>query len=319
MVKRFAIWFPLVLFISVLTASCEREITVKLPPYTPKLVVDGRIEQDMPPIVILTKSQGYFDPTDLAAYQNSFVRNAVILISSGGVTDTMTMFCTSTLDPILLPLVAQFTGIPEAVLLSLDICAYVSLNPAFFGTVGAHYALTIYHEDKTYTSTTHIPQPIALDSTYFKAEPVGSDYGFLWARFNEPAGLGNAYRWFTKRLNTMPDGSPKDFNFKPPFGSAFNDEFIDGLTFDFAYARHVGDQDDELDRTSYYRIGDTVVVKFTTIPFDAYQFFYAVETQESSAGSPFAAPSNIQTNIQGGALGLWVGYGITYDTVVFVP
>jgi hypothetical protein len=273
----------------------------------------------MPPIVLLTKSQGYFDPTDLATYQNSFVRNATVLISSDGVTDTLALFCTSTIDPILLPLVAEFTGIPEQVLLSLDVCAYISLNPAFFGTVGSSYALTIQHEGATYTSNTYIPQPVPLDSLYFKSEPPGSDYGFLWARMNEPAGLGNAYRWFTTRLNIMPDGSPKDFSFKPPFGSVFNDEFIEGLTFDFAYARHTGDQDDELDREAYYRVGDTVAVKFTTIPFDAYQFFRALETQESSAGSPFASPSNIPSNIQGGALGLWVGYGVSYDTAVYVP
>jgi hypothetical protein len=41
------------------------------------------------------------------------------------------------------------------------------------------------------------------------------------------------------------------------------------------------------------------------------------ENQVANQGSPFAVPSNIKTNINGG-LGLWVGYAAVYDTIVCI-
>ena len=41
-----------------------------------------------------------------------------------------------------------------------------------------------------------------------------------------------------------------------------------------------------------------------------------MEDQAFSAGSPFASPGNLPGNIDGGAIGIWAGYGIYYDTVI---
>ena len=47
--------------ISLLLISCQEEITLDLPNSQDKIVVEGSIENGFPPIVILTKNQGYFD------------------------------------------------------------------------------------------------------------------------------------------------------------------------------------------------------------------------------------------------------------------
>ena len=47
-----------------LMAGCETPIDVEIPLAEPMLVVEGRIETGAPPIVLLSRSQNYFDPVD---------------------------------------------------------------------------------------------------------------------------------------------------------------------------------------------------------------------------------------------------------------
>ncbi len=63
--------------------SCEKEVEVDLPETEAKLVVEGTIEQGQPPIVILTRTQSYFAPTDLNSIAGIFVKDAVITVSDG--------------------------------------------------------------------------------------------------------------------------------------------------------------------------------------------------------------------------------------------
>ena len=69
--------------------SCEKEVEVDLPETEAKLVVEGVIEQGQPPIVLLTKSQSYFAPTDLGSIANIFVKDAVITVNDGTTTVTL--------------------------------------------------------------------------------------------------------------------------------------------------------------------------------------------------------------------------------------
>ena len=46
--------------------SCEKEVDINLNTGEPKLVVDGQIETGGPPIVIISKSIGYFSKIDLS-------------------------------------------------------------------------------------------------------------------------------------------------------------------------------------------------------------------------------------------------------------
>ena len=52
---------------TLLFTACTKDITVDLPDYPEQLVVEGTIEPGVPPIVILTRTQSYFAPTDLNA------------------------------------------------------------------------------------------------------------------------------------------------------------------------------------------------------------------------------------------------------------
>ncbi|UPT68962.1 MAG: DUF4249 domain-containing protein [Sphingobacteriales bacterium JAD_PAG50586_3] len=70
--------------------SCEKEITVDMPQPDPKIVVEGYIFEGERPYVILSKNSPYFAPIDSAALVNTFIYDAVVTVSDGTNTDTLT-------------------------------------------------------------------------------------------------------------------------------------------------------------------------------------------------------------------------------------
>ena len=301
------------IFIVSLMLSCEKEVTVDLPDAERKLVVEGRIELGLPPFLMLTRSAGYFDATDINSFEKNFVHNAVIKVSNGTTEVNLEEFCSNTLPPSLLPIVSEITGIPVENLNQVNYCIYSSFNTAIWGEAGKTYHLSIDAEEKTYTSTTFIPVPVPLDSLWFEVD--NDSLGFVWAKISEPPGAINAYRWYAKRLE-------KDDSFIAPFGSVFDNKFVDGKTFNFGYQRDTlpnsnAPDDNNIER-GYFKTGDTIVAKFCSIDKNTFEFLRVYETEVFNNGNPFASPTTIKSNIEGGALGYWGGYGPAYDTLIAV-
>ena len=278
-----------IMMVMVLTVSliaCRKEINVQLPEYTQKLVVEASIETNQTAQVLLSFTAPYFGNADLSNPSQFFVKGAFVTVSDGSQIDTLKELLVG--------------GFP------------VYIGTKIFGQIGKNYQLTMLINNKIYTSSTSIHQPIVLDSLFFKWEK--DTLGFCWAHLSDPAGLGNCYRWFAKRLT-------KDQFFVAPFSSAFDDKFVDGKSFDFAYerpaqpnAQQANDSDPE---KNYYRVGDTIVVKFCTIGNNEYNFWRSYYANKSSNGNPFSAPANLQSTINGGdAIGAFVGYGTSFDTLV---
>src|SRR5436305_13965602 len=71
------------LFCATCLFSCEKNINFKLKVVPEVLVVDGSIEYNQPPIVILSKSFDYFSQITPEALDTSFVHNADVFISNG--------------------------------------------------------------------------------------------------------------------------------------------------------------------------------------------------------------------------------------------
>lgn len=308
-----------------LLPGCEKEITVNLPDEEARIVVEGTIEPGSPPIVMLTRTQGFFDPTDLSTYANIFVHGATIQVSDGQNTFTLQEICSGSLTPEQIQAIAQLTGIDPTLLSSADVCAYSSLNPADVGVIGRTYTLSIAAEGKTLSSVTTIPYPVALDSTWFRLaeqDPDDDTLGYVWARLTDPDSLGNAYRFMTRRISHDADGYVEDPTFIAPLGSSFYDKFINGLAFDFFSVRgrspYTDQEEDENDERGKFKVNDTVVVKFVSIGYKEYDFYQTFENNVASQGDLFSTPSNARTNIQGG-LGIWAGWAPYIDTVVCVP
>ena len=79
--------------------SCTKEVQIDIPGYKEQLVVDGRIETGQPAIILLSKSANVYSSTNFESYLNSFVDDAIVVLSDGTQTDTLTKICTDDLPP----------------------------------------------------------------------------------------------------------------------------------------------------------------------------------------------------------------------------
>ena len=94
----------------------------------------------------------------------------------------------------------------------------------------------------------------------------------------------------------------------------FDDNLINGQTFDFTLDRGFNptEEFEELPY-GYFLRGDTVILKWCTIDYPTYNFWRTLEFDSGTDG-PFSSATIVQTNITGG-LGIWCGYGVSYDTL----
>jgi hypothetical protein len=273
------------LFLAV--SGCRKDVTPVLPEYSPKVVIEGSIETGMPSIVLLSWSVPYFGEFDYSRPEASFIKGATVVVSDGITKDTLTE-----LNP------AQ---------------GYFYYGRRISGKQGHTYTLSVSVEGKTFETTTYIGSPVGTDSLFFKGEQ--DSLGYIWQTFSEPAGSGDCYRWFAKRLG-------KDQLYAAPFNSVFDDKFIDGKTFDFAYDR--GPQPNQVQQyrsdpeRGYFKRGDTVVVKLCRIGRREYEFWFTYYQNKSSNSNPFSAPSNIKSMFTDyeNAFGAFVGYAPAFDTII---
>jgi len=321
-----------------LLLGCEKEITVDLPTVEKKIVVEGTILPGEIPLVILTWTQGYFEPTDATSLQNIFVHDAVVTITENGNPHELIELCYNELAEILEPADLEAAivslGLSIESIQSLNLCVYTILpgaTNALVGVPNTTYKLEIHKDNYHITGETKIPSLVELDTVYF--DIINPDYqdslGILFGNLTDPDTSGNAYRWFAKRINHYPNNVPdvnlrgqqKDLSFIAPFGSVYDDSFFNGLSFEFAYPRGIEANstkfDDLNDERAFFKVGDTVAIRGCTIDRAAFKFIRSLEAQFSNQGSPFAVPFNLESNLQGG-LGAFIGYGAVYDTVVCV-
>jgi hypothetical protein len=300
------------------TTSCTKEVQIDIPGYEEQLVVDGRIETSGFPIVLLSKSQNVYAPTDIEAYISSFISDAQVSVSNGSQTVILSLFPLSSLPIESQKTVAEMLKLNLTELQFLPIQVYSTTDQSIKGEVGKTYNLQIAYNGKNYAGSTSLLTPVALNNLYWKADESNAEYGYSWANLTDPAGDYNGYKWEAKRINITSSGAYLDDLYKR--AGYFEDRFFDGLTFEFAVENPLKRKDTtHLEAYKrYYRIGDTVVIKLSRLDKVTYDFFDKKSIQLGNGGNPFASPINIPSNIPG-ALGIWAGISPWYDTLVCQP
>ncbi|MBL4862551.1 MAG: DUF4249 domain-containing protein [Crocinitomicaceae bacterium] len=300
--------------------GCTKEVQIDIPGYAEQLVIDGRIETGQPPIVLISRSKEVYASTDLNAFLNGYVSGAIVTVSNGTTTVQLDTLCSNNLPPGTEEIAAAMLGIPVDQLEDYTICAYSTLNSQVWGEIGKTYTLNVSFEGKSYAGETTILPPTPLVNTFWKADDDTGNYGYSWATLADPPGQFDAYFWEIRRINKDVDGVPIDDNFTETYAPVFDDEFFDGLTFEFAYENPRSfDPSTPESLRGYYKIGDTVVIKFSKIDHNVYDFFEKKYIQLQTAGNPFATPTNIPTNLSNGALGIWAGFSPSFDTLICQP
>jgi hypothetical protein len=269
-------------------ASCTKDISINLPPAEERLVVEGHISTGQPPYVLLSKNSDFYSTFYLDSIASFYVHDAVVIVSDGSNTDTLTELSFDTAG--------------------VTVSAYVG-----FGIIGQEektYTLTVYAEGKTLTAVTTIPKANPLDSIWW--QPANTDIPDdtlirLVCRYSDPVQPGNHVRYFTK-VNSEP--------FYPGYYSTFSDDLVNGTTFNFSLDRGVNRADSNLfDDYGLFHRGDTIAVGWYGIDKAQYDFWRTLESEINGQGNPFATPVFVQGNINGG-LGIWGGYAPTYKSLI---
>jgi hypothetical protein len=227
------------------------------------------------------------------------------------VVDTLLEVCTNNLPQGTEETVAGLLGLSVDQILASPICFYVS--DQIIGEVGKTYSLKIINGGKIYEAQSSILQPKQLDSLYWKPENNFPNLGFSWAKLTDSPEKGNAYKWEVKYAS-----SP---GFSKPFNPFTDDRFYNGLSFEFAYENPMSFNDPNVtdEQRGYFKLGDTLVVKFSTLGSKEFQFYEKKYNQIYSAGNPFATPVNVPSNVSNGALGIWAAFSPIYDTLICQP
>jgi len=283
----------LVFAFSFVLISCEKDINFKLDEAKPKLVVEAIIENGQAPMVILTKSTGYFSQISLDLLTNSFVHNADVFVFNGTLTHKLKEY-----------------EVPVGAGISLYYYATDSsnLNTAFVGELNHAYSLKIVADGQEYTATTTIPRITKkIDSLWAKPSPDGdTTKAIVIVRATDPPGFGDYVRYFTKVNNGI---------FYPPLNSAFDDLFVDGTTYEIQVAPGVDRNISNKEATLFNR-GDTVTFKLSNIDKATFDFWRTMEFSYNSVGNPFSTPTKVLSNVSNDALGYFGGYATQYRTLI---
>ncbi len=285
----------LVAFISLSLFSCEKDINFDLKDAPDVLVVDANIENGKPPVVILNKSFDFFSVLNSENLSNSFVHDAEVTISNGTLTSRLKEYS----YVISGNLSVYFYGIDST-----------SPATAFLGQLNTSYTLQISSEGQNYTATTTIPSlSKKIDSLFWQPAPFADDSSevVVYLKATDPPGLGNYVRYFTSK-----NGEP----FLPGENAVFDDQVIDGTTYQFPLDPGVNRNYPVPADSNFFKRGDSIVLKLCNIDKTTYNFWSSWEFAYQSIGNPFAQPNKVLGNISNGALGAFYGYGADFKTLV---
>ncbi len=173
------------------------------------------------------------------------------------------------------------------------------------GEINGVYELSILVDNNLITSETTILEPIAIDSLWFEALSEDHDsIGFIHGVFDDPPELGNYFRVFTKSKG-------RDSSYMHPWYSVGHDRNVNGdeeIEFRVYHGANDFEDEESIDRW-YFHIGEEVSIKFCSIDKSSFDFWQSYQQNAGGTGNPFAAPTSLKSNINGG-LGIWGGYGV---------
>ncbi len=279
----------------VIFSSCEKNIDFELKEATDLLVVDASIENGQAPVVILTQSFSFFSQISPVLLARAFVHGAEVFMSNGISTHKLREYSIDS--------AAGF----RIYFYSIDTAQLAS---AFLGQLDKTYSLMIKAGGKEYTANTSIPilakKP---DTLFWIPAPLNPDTNkvILRVRATDPPGLGNYVRYYTKK-NKGP--------FLPGENSVYDDQFIDGTTYEIRVDPGVDRNNMIPYEDNYFRKGDTVTLKISNIDKATYRFWSTMEFAYQSIGNPFASPGKVTGNISNGALGAFCGYASASRTLI---
>lgn len=265
-------------------SSCVSDIDIEGSDQDPLYVIEGWIEQDGFPHVLVTQTTPYNSIIGLADLFEVIVTDAQVTLR----TDNEEEMLTQVRD-------TMYTVIP------------IYRGFRIKGEIGKAYTLEVRVGDHFFTSTDTMRSPVSPDSLWFIAEPGKEGGGVIHLSLTDPEEKGNYYRFVAKRLN-------KDDDYLNLSGNILDDHLFNGKTIHFPLIRS-GSNIQDLEGGFFYP-GQIVVVKTCMINADRFLYLSSVSNQVGSTLSPLSIQTRTSSLFEGGALGSWACFGVSLDTLI---
>ena len=269
--------------VSFLLASCTSPDLPDLP-YTPRVVVEGRIEHGLYPSVLLSVTAPASGVQDTVSLLQHAIQSALVVVSDGEQDDTLYLRRNSN---------------------RLPPFEYRGRN--LKGQAGRTYRLRVEYDNDTLTATTRIPAPVPIDSLWFAPRTPGDTLGYLGIRFRNTS--ADCYR-----LATAPHAVHDVFT-PCLYGNIDSRRYAPGDTICLELAKGPAIYPVNDFRT-VYNVHDTIRVQLSTQTRESHDYWNAYQDELLNGQNPlFPAHASLPTNIRGD-IGIWAGYGSIQRTVV---
>ena len=261
--------------LSALLLSCSGDY---LPEQNDELVVEGWIEDNGFPVVILTKNINISNKyQSLDSLSSCIVRWAKVTVSDGEKSVVLTGRYMKGYTP-----------------------PYIYTTSHFRGEAGKTYQLTVEYGDFHATATTTIPNTQKIDELSVERCAQSDTLYQISLRYNDDEAEQNYYQIFTRV------GGRDVRQYLAAYLGTIDNRVVKPKTKIPVYR---GRDINTLDYTPYYTINDTVAVKFAHIDCTSYNFWYDYTRNLTTAGNMFfATAASLRSNIIGGT-GYWCGMG----------
>lgn len=285
MKERFCKSFLFVLF-SLAIICCNDDFNLNLLEPDDKIVVDGWIDNGQFAKVLLTRNSPYFSSIDSISIRALVLTKAKVTVSDGEKSEILILRRNDNYFP-----------------------PYIFEGNEIIGDTGKTYTVTAEYGGKTVWASTTIPKAVKLDTVYFKLLENSDSLGTINIEFTDPPDIKNYYRILSKR-------NRKDLKYMSSMIMGIDDIFFSGKKFGFSISRSPNSYL-STKGNKYFQLGDTVGIKFCTIDKAHFDFWNSFQDEVMNRSNPFASSlSTVKSNIQGGGLGVWGGYGVSYFTLI---
>lgn len=258
---------------------CFSCVDIRLPEAESELVLEGWIEEDGFPVVLLSTSVPVTTGSkDMESLQEHIVRWGKVVISDGDKEVVL-------------------TGGPD----ERFIPPYSYTTAKMRGQAGKTYTLKAEYKDRRITASTTIPQSKELE--YLRTEQVSPGKYKIVAGMKDASSGKDFYKFFVKREG-------KDSTYMSSFLGLVNDEVLTDGVNEVSVYNGISVRESDFDQ--YFEEDDVVYVRFSTMDEASWRYWDGFEEIQSLSRNPFFPVSNaIRSNVTGG-LGYWAGYGSTY-------
>lgn len=265
--------------------GCKPDVDFDMPNLKKQLVIDGWIEKGQYARVLLTYNSPYFSNLDSASLRDLLATRATVILTDGIETEKLILSKDTNYFP-----------------------SYLYLGNSIIGKEGSIYSLIVIDEvDSAFATTSIAPSP-SIDTAWFELKPNNDSLGVIKCKIKDNILIKEYYRTFT-----MVKG--KNHVFIASLYPCIDDQYFNGKEYTFTLQKG---SDSYLKPFSdiYFKKGDTVVVKISTVDSRSYRFWNAYQEEVFNSASPFSANHNsIESNIENG-LGIWCGYNSDYYSFV---